>query len=363
MNRICKLFFLLAAVVSFEASGQAPNNIEIVLNTDGDLKLDGSQFKAVTTNKAQSLVNDNLVKQYSETKETKIFTTKAEAKNNKKHQPLEVNVPDGSLVTIQTQIGDVTLDNVNASVSGYILSGNIALNNTKGEVELVSEQGDITATNMEAAGMLTARSGNIRLTNVTGIVRPHAPQGKISIAIGADYYKKSPKPIDLSLPVGEIEISTAPYGGKVQMGKGKLTVSEVSQKLEIKAESANILLRGVSAPLSLSNQGNVSVQLVKFTDNKEVGQKVNIETTGGDVTLELAKNFVGSLIVWTTETNPVGEKSLVVSAVSLGKSSVADNGFGDDKVNVRETTNSAVIGKGGPEVTVHVTNGKVIIKN
>lgn len=364
-------FLLLLMVASFaDAVGQipkktdAPNNIEIVLNTDGDLRLDGSPAGAVTTNKAQNLTNDKLVKQFSVAEETKVFTTKTEAKNGKKHEPLAIAIPDGSLVTLRTQTGNVTLDNVKATVSGYLQSGNLVLNNLKGEVELISEKGDITATSVEARGMLIARNGNIQLTDVMGLVTTYAPQGKISLTIGKDYYKKSPKPLDISLTEGEIEIAAAPYGGKVQLGKGMLTISDISQPLVVDAEAADITLRGVAAPLTLRNRGNVGVQLVKFADKKNEIQTVDIETRDGDVTLELATNFAGSLEIWTSETNPTGEKAPVTSIVPLGQAIVADIGYIEGKVPVRETTYGVIVGKGsGPKVAVHITNGKVIIKN
>ena len=365
-----KFFLLLLTCAFADAVGQTPkkmdlpNNIEIVLNTDGDLKLTGSPAKAVTTNKTQGFTNDKLVKQFSEAKKTKVFTTKTEAKNGKKHEPLEISIPDGSLLTLRTQTGDVTLSGMNAYLSGHIHSGAVVLNGLKGEVELVSEQGDITATDVEARGMLIARQGNIRLTDVTGLIATHAPLGKISLSIGTAYHKKNPKPLDIELPDGEIEIISAPYGGQIQLGKGSLTITDISQPLTIRAETASIVVRGLAAPLSLRNRGDVSVQLARFADRKEDSQAVDIETSDGDVTLELAKNFEGRLVIWTTERNPTTEKAPVGGTVSLGKATVADNGFGDGTMTVRETTYSVVVGKGtGPKVSVHVTNGKATLNN
>lgn len=341
-----------------------PENIEILLNTDGDLTLNGVPATSrATTDKAQNPANDKLVRQSSSGRETKVFTTKTEARASKRHEKLGIDIPDGSLVSLRTQKGDVTISGVNAYLSGHIQSGALALNGLRGEVELVSEQGDITATGVEARGMLIARQGSIRLKDVTGLIATHAPQGRISLLIGANYYKKSPKPLDIELPVGEIEITSAPYGGQIQLGKGSLTVTDISQPLTIRAEAASIALRGLAAPLSLRNRGNVSVQLSRFADRKEESSRVDIETSNGDLTLELAKNFAGSLEIWTTETNPAGGEAPIQSKVALGKATVGDNGLGDGTVNVRETTNSAVIGKGGPKVSVHVTNGKVIINN
>lgn len=342
----------------------APKNIEIHLNTDGDLILSGVPGASkVSINKSKNPVNDELVKEFSEEKETKVFTTKAEAKKNKKHQNLAIDIPDGSLVSLRTQEGDVTISGVNAYLSGHVRSGAVVLTGLMGEIELVSEQGDILATGIEAGGMLIARKGSIRLTDVTGLIATHAPQGRVSLSIGTDYYRKSPRPLDVGLEEGDIEITSAPFGGKVWLGKGTLVVSDITQRLAVEGGAANVTLRGLAAPLSLRNQGNVNVQLVKFADKKQEDQKVNIETSHGDVTLELAKNFSGILEMWITETNPTDQKAPISSTIPLENAIIADNGFGNGVVNVRETTKSVVIGKGGPKVTVHVTNGKVIINN
>lgn len=358
-------FSLTAALGQSPGKEYTPENIEILLNTDGELTLNGVPATSKTsTDKAQNPANDGLVRQSSSGKETKIFTTKTDARASKKHEKLGIDIPDGSLVSLRTQKGDVTLSGVNAYLSGHIQSGAVELNDLKGEVELVSEQGDISATGVEAGGMLIARQGSIRLTDVTGLIATHAPQGKISLLIGANYYKKSPKPLAIELPEGEIEISSAPYGGQIQLGKGSLTVTDISQPLTIRAETASITIRGLAAPLSLHNRGNVVVQLAKFPDRKDESPTVDIETSDGDLTLELAKNFEGRLVIWTTERNPTTEKAPVDGTVSLGKASVADNGFGNGTVTVRETTYTVVVGKGaGPKVSVHVTNGKVTVNN
>lgn len=364
-------FLLLLMVASFaDAVGQipkktdAPNNIEIVLNTDGDLRLDGSPAGAVTTNKAQNQTNDKLVKQFSEAKETKVFTTKAEAKNGKKHDPLAIAIPDGSLVTLRTQTGNVTLDNVNASVSGYVQSGNISLNNLKGEVELVSEKGHITAAGVEARGMLIARDGDIQLTDVTGLVSTHAPQGKISLSVGKDYYKKRPEPLDISLPEGDIEIATAPFGGKVQLGKGKLTISDVTQTLIIDAEAANIILQGIAAPLRLRNRGNVTVQLVKFADRSSKDQTVDIETINGNVVLELTEGFAGIVVFVAVEVDPAVEQTPVfIGLEKTAKPIVTQNINDGSGLVIRENTHTMQVGKeSGVKVRVRVINGTITIR-
>ncbi|MPR31780.1 hypothetical protein [Salmonirosea aquatica] len=120
----------------------APENIEILLNTDGELTLNGVPATSkATTNKAQNPANDRLVRQSSSGRETKVFTTKTEARASKRHEKLGIDIPDRSLVSLRTQKGDVTISGVNAYLSGHMQSGALALNDLKGEVELVSEQG------------------------------------------------------------------------------------------------------------------------------------------------------------------------------------------------------------------------------
>ncbi len=365
---LLSLLCLLCLEHTYGQATKKPNpakSIEIVMSTDGDLALNGvAEVSAVKTNKAQKPTQDKLVKQLGEPDEVKIFTTPDDARKSKNHEKLDIDIPDESVVSLRTQNGKVTLNDLQSSVTGYMKGGALALDNVKGKVEIVNEAGDIDARNVEANGSLTARRGNIRLTDVTGNVATFAPGGLITVVIGPKYHQKRAKPLSVELKKGNIEISEAPFGGSVRLGSGAIDIAKIDGPLTVEAESANITLQGLAAPLSLRNRGNVSVKLSKFADKKQEGGVVDIETIDGDVILEIAKNFTGSLDIWTTEHSPKAAVAPVTSTLTLGKASVADNGFGDGVVTIRETSYRVAVGKGGgPRVAVHVTNGKVIVKN
>lgn len=356
--------FLCLCLLTFSHHLAVGQNVEIMLNTDGDVALNGTKGGAkVTTSESLKPTADQTVKQRGDAKEVKIFTTVGDAQKKKQHEKLDIQIPDRSVVSLRAGIGDVTLTDIDAYVSGRIKSGMLSLKNLRGEIELVNDNGDIEATNVEAKGMLMARDGNIRLTDVSGTIAPHAPKGQITFSIGPDYYKKSPKPFDLGLSTGDIEIETAPYGGKIRLGSGSVQVSDIREKLSVEAESSTVTLRGLAAPLSLRNRGDVSVQMDKFVETNEKNLSIEIDMEGGDLTLELMEGFSGTLQIWITETNPKSEKAEVSSTLDLGKVGVIENRSADKAVVVRETTFRQAVGKGGPIVKAHVSNGKVVIKN
>lgn len=286
-----------------------------------------------------------MVKQHGDSREVNIFTTPADAQKNKQHEKLDIQIPDRSIVRLRARRGDVTLTDIDAYVSGRIKSGTLSLKNLRGEIELVNDQGDIEATGVEAKGMLMARDGDILLTDVNGKIVPHAPKGRIELSIGPDYYKKSPKPFDVALTTGDIEITTAPYSGKIWLGSGSVQVSDIREKLIIDAENSTVTLRGLAAPLSLRNRGDVNVQLGRFNEKYGKNPNVEIEMEGGDLTLELAKDFLGTLQIWITEANPKGEKAEVSSTVDLGKATISESTSNDKKMSIRESTFTGQVGR------------------
>ncbi|GAB2769776.1 hypothetical protein GCM10027275_10350 [Rhabdobacter roseus] len=344
---------------------QLPDQVSITLSTDGDLSLVGSpRSDKVSTNQGQKPEKERLIKQFGESKEVKIFTTPADVQKSKRHEKLEVNIPTRSSVRFRTQEGAVTLSDLEASLTGQARRGSLVLNRLKGEVDLVLDQGDIQATEVEARGLLIARQGNIHLTDVTGLVDARAPQGRLAITIGPTYYKKRPQPLAIELEAADVEITSAPYGGNIRLGNGSLAVSKVSAPLRIEADEASISLREVGAALTVKNRGAINVQLVPFEEKSGESQDVAIEAQNGDVTLELAKNFVGTLQLWFTEDNPVSTQAPITSTIALGTADVVENSQNGGKVLVRETFYWVIVGRGaGPLVVVHVTNGKITLKN
>lgn len=351
----------LSFTLAFSHCRALGQNIEFVLNTNGDVTLNGAKGATqVTTSESLKPAKDQMVKQRGDSKEVKIFTTPADAQKKKQHDKLDIQIPDRSIVSLRAGTGDVTLTDIDAYVSGRIKSGTLSLKNLRGEIELVNDQGDIEATGLEAKGMLMTHEGDIRLKDISGIIAPHAPKGRISVSISPEYYKKRPQPLDIELTAGDIDIESAPFGGAIRLGSGSLTISDIRQPLAIEGQSTEIVLQGLIAPLLLRNRGNVSVQLLPFA--KEEGQMINIETENGDVTLYLGKGFAGKLQIRTTEVNPSGKIPVVSSAIDLGKESVLETKSEDEKLTVRETIYRAEVGSVGPIIIVRVTNGRVIVK-
>ena len=367
MRQVLLLLFTGSSIqVSFcqdNKPQQAAQRIEILLNTDGDLLLDRVAARSnVTTNKNQNAANDKLVKQFGESEDVKIFTTQTDAKTSKKHEKLDIKIPDQSVVSVRAQNGTVTFNGLNASLMGSMKAGTLVLNNLKGDVEMVNEKGDIIGKGVEAGGLLIAREGNIQLIDVTGPVSTYAPKGKITLSIGSVYYQKSAKPLEIGLKEGDIELTSVPYGGHVELGRGKLTASDIKQPFTIRADSASISLTAVAAPLSVVNRGPTNVQLLPFTETKEGNQAVQLETEG-ELTLQLSNGFSGTLQLWMTQVNPQSKEASITSSIDLGKASVVENSSEDKKVTIRETSYLVTVGRGGPRVAVHVTNGKIVIKN
>lgn len=356
------VLLLLLFTMSWDQLYSQSKKVDIQLQTDGDLLLSRAQGEAkVTTNKKNNQDNDRLIKQYGETEEVKVFSNASEAKAGKKHKSLEVKVPDQWQATLRSQHGNITLSNLNASLMGQMQSGTLTLTNVKGEVEMVNEAGDIVATGVEAEGILVARNGNIRLNDVTGPLTTFAPKGKISVSIGTAYYQKRATPLDIQLKEAELILTTVPHGGSIQLGRGSITASNVAKPLTIQADSASVSVRGVAASLAVRNRGSVNVYLLPFA-KKEENQSVLLEVERGDLTLELAKGFEGNLQIQLTETNPVATEALISSGMTLRKDNIVENSSEDGKMKIRESFYSAHIGKSGPSVVVHVTNGKVILK-
>ena len=354
------------------AQANAAFTLEILLNTDGDLRFtkETGNSKA-TVNKGRSTQNDTLVKVFESTSEVKVYTTSQKNKENRKekHDVLTIGIPDLSQVSISTKIGNINISEVYASISGSMEGGKLTVDNMDGAIEMVNELGDIEINNSTANGVVIARNGNLNLKNVSGAMASIAPQGKITLNIDSDFYKKEQKkqPLLVRLAEGDINIKDASNGGTVELGKGNLTVNDVKAPLVINCEQSQINLTGVESIVSLKNKGNVLVRLnnFKLTGDDKDSPPSTYEIENGDFTIEISLTFNGIFELWVTEVNPSGNNLPILTNLTpslLGKVSVIDNANLDNTFNIRETSYVATLGKGGPRITIHVTNGKLNVK-
>ncbi|MCS6829432.1 MAG: DUF4097 domain-containing protein [bacterium] len=198
---------------------------------------------------------------------------------------VEVTVPTGVSVEIQSTVGDVTVEGTRASVSAESATGDITVREAAGRIALISASGDIQLQRNEADGItLQTKSGDIECeecvcTGTTGLVARTA-SGDITI------HQLRAQRVQLSSVSGEMRLEFAePFHGEAQLGNvsGDVMVTlPAGSCCEVRAST-----RGgeLYQQLPVQLQHNERYEWAgTIGTGTEVG-KLEVKTVSGDITL------------------------------------------------------------------------------
>lgn len=199
---------------------------------------------------------------------------------------VEITVPTGVAVEIQSTVGDVTVEGTRAAVSAESATGDITVREAAGRVALISASGDLLLQQSETEAInLQTKSGDIvceacACTGAEGLVARTA-SGDITVS-----WLRAQR-VQLHSVSGEMRLEFAePFHGEAQLGNvsGNVTVVlPTSSRCEIRATS-----RGggeVYQQLPIPLQRNERFEWVgRMGEGADLGM-LEVKTVSGDITL------------------------------------------------------------------------------
>lgn len=95
--------------------------------------------------------------------------------------PLELDVPRGVRLLVNTSSGDVVLRDLTGDVEVHTASGDISVENASGRVLVETLSGDVSVQGAPAAVRVTTASGDIAMRGVRGDVEVHTTSGTVRV--------------------------------------------------------------------------------------------------------------------------------------------------------------------------------------
>jgi hypothetical protein len=225
---------------------------------------------------------------------------------------LALEVPAGVALELVAASGDLETEGLAAPQSLKTASGDIRVTGARGPVEISSSSGDVVAGSSGRLRLRTA-SGDIEIEQAGGPLEARSTSGTLVVRQAADS-------LDLACTSGDIEVDRAPRGIKVATTSGEISVRGASGRVAASSSSGDIrlvLVAPLGAVEASSVSGSVGVRLAEG-----LGAGLDARTSSGTIDAEL-------------------------------------------RMTVRSATRhqlSAVIGPGGPPLTLRSSSGDIEIK-
>jgi DUF4097 and DUF4098 domain-containing protein YvlB len=185
---------------------------------------------------------------------------------------LHVKVPRGvTLKSVNSQSGEITLDNIEGIVMANSLSGDIRVESCKNNCALSTNSGQIIASKIEGVTECRTLSGDINLEFIGGNTRATTASGDITL-------RRLRSKAYASTASGDITLEQI---------SGNVTTTTTSGDLNIQDLGGDLMINNVSGDVSVTNvKGRATVTGVNTsTIMHSIGSGVRVTSVSGDVSL------------------------------------------------------------------------------
>ncbi len=189
---------------------------------------------------------------------------------------MEIFVPADTPVDIASKRGDVTINELKASVKIALQKGDVALTEIGGPVQIDLEKGSIRASQIAGDVDVSGHVDSVSIDDVAGAVH-----------LTGDFYEdirlsKIAKTFVFKTSRSDMEIASVP--GDIDIASDSVRANEMTGPSRVVTSSKDIHLEDVSGDLQVqSNNGDVEVT----TADKQSGSKMTFTTEHGDVAVTL----------------------------------------------------------------------------
>ena len=171
--------------------------------------------------------------------------------------------------------------------------------------------------------------------------------------------KLEPGALHIEKAGGAILLESAPQGGSLKTGGGRIEVGESAGLLEVSTGGGNIKI-GPHAGSLRAGTGAGTVEVI-ITDGDGNERSVQIESGSGSAVITLPAEFSGRFELETAYTNRFGRRTRIESDWGLEQDETTewDDRFGSPRKYVRARGQA---GNGAGLIRVHIVNGDITIR-
>ena len=264
-----------AAAASGTVNIQNPRgDVSITPSTDGQVHVRAHQVVHTSSDKEATKEFDQIRPQITSTASNTLITVPS---RNGAAVDLALEIPEGSLLTLNAQHGDVSVQGLknNADVtSGH---GDVKLDDISGDVHARMTNGDFSAHSIGGQLILNGHMDDVTLSEIKGqAVMDGAFFGDTHLEqMGGAVHLHSTR-TDMDLPK---------LGGDLTLDSDDLTANQISGPTRIATRSKNIELSQVSGDIQIANSdGDVNVTAAAPLGNVEIANR------SGGLTLTVPEN-------------------------------------------------------------------------
>jgi len=295
------------------------------------------------------------------------------------HLEFEIRIPRKFDLDIETNGGDITVENVEGELSGITHGGdldladlkgdirfktnggNVECHNLYGEADLKTNGGNITCADSEINGEAHTNGGNVNIRNVSGDFECTTNGGQVSYENDDDFTaQKSTQVIRINTMGGDIDVDNAPLGADLHTNGGDIEIKSAGRFVQASTNGGNIYIGQIDGWVNVgTNGGDVTVTVI----GDEKGQKrdIDLRSNGGEIELTLPADFSAEFDIELAYTKKSRQVYKIISDFDL-KISESDE-WKYDWGSARKFIEGKGIAKDGRnKVRVATVNGDVVIR-
>ena len=203
----------------------------------------------------------------------------------------------GGNCIVTAQYGDVKIENANTNLNLQIGSGDLILNNMKGDITALSSYGNQTLENINGNINLKNKSGDISIINLKGDIKLESGYGaqRLGGINGKIVSKNSSGDISIKKSTGDIN-TVLNFGNlNIENNAGNITVKNNSGDIDVKTSNGDINIAAIYGDIKImESKGDLSI-VSKSGDitgkNIEVKEKSDLSASYGNIKMDFKNDF------------------------------------------------------------------------
>jgi hypothetical protein len=301
--------------------------------------------------------------------------------NNKVSVKFIIKVPQEFNLELKTGGGSIGVADISGEIKVSTRGGSISIGNvTQGNVEANTSGGSIKVGDVDGNLKVDTSGGSIRLGKIIGKSSIETSGGGITLEQGGSDVKAETSGGSIKIgPVkGKVNVHTS--GGSIRIGMadddviaetsgGTIKVEGSKGSVKIVSSGGNLFVGSSGGPVKAETSGgNIKILQARgfieadtsggkieaemIIDDKKVDTHVNLDSSGGSLTLHIPKNLAASVSATLKITRSAKGDYLIYSDFPLTIK-------GEDSSKI---TAKGDINHGGDKITLSTTNGDIHIK-
>ena len=393
-----RILFLLVALFSVMAATPAKSETENVdksfsVKSGGTLTIESDQgsIKVETWDKqtVEVLVEKKAGKQklldgfkvnFAQ-KGNDIFVEGDGERNNRVSVKFIIKVPQKFNLDLKTGGGSIGVAGISGEVKINTSGGSITIGNvTQGNVEAHTSGGSIKVGDVDGNLNVDTSGGSIRLGKINGKSSIDTSGGSITLEQGGSDVKAETSGGSIKIgPVkGKVDLHTS--GGSIRIGiadddviantsGGAIDVEGSKGRVSIESSGGNLFVGSSGGPVKAETSGGGitilqargfieaetsggKIEAEMFIDDKNIDTHINLESSGGSITLHIPKTLAASVSATLKITRSAKRDYRIYTDFPLTIKGE----------NSRKITAKGDINDGGDKITLSTANGDIHIK-